>query len=157
MGNEYIDQPYIQFTLGSATEGYTDQLVPFKNQYKIESGELDTINKIRIRIVEYNLDIVNGFPPDSGLFFKVDINTSKDKQDCLTGYNCGLIGFAYSVQSSKVSQVSCVFEFPIKISDNAIPDNDTLEFNDGDDYIVISYTSIYSRLSARDSVLIKKF
>jgi len=154
--NQSPEQSYIKFILGTTSKGTNEHLVPFKNQHIIEFGELDTIDNLRIMIREDNLDIVKEFPPDSGLYFKIDINTNKDKQYCLTEYNCGLIGVGYNSQFSKVFAITCDFEFPIKISNSAISNNDTLELNDSDNFIVISYTSIYSKFSAKDSVLIKK-
>ena len=152
-----VPDPTVNLIIGTRTTGYMVGFIPFKSQDTIELDQLDTINFMRIKILEMHLDSSYFLGTERKPIFSVEIHTSKDKQYYLAGSNCWLCGWG---GGTNVGNTDCSIEgeieFPVKISKNVTPDNDTLEFNDENDYIVISYISKYTKMMAHDSLIIFK-
>jgi hypothetical protein len=131
-----IPDPSVELIIGTTTKGNVASFVPFRSHDTILYSELDTINLMIIKISEIHIDTSFFFGSERKPIFAVDISTSKDKQNYISGSNCFLGGYG---GSSNVNNTDCdlfgQIEFPVKISKNPVPNNDTLEFNDGNDYI----------------------
>jgi len=149
-----VPDPSVELTFGTLTSGTYTTFIPFKNQDTIEFSQLDTIKYFSIKISEMHLDSSYFVNTQRKPIFNVDINTSKDNEHFLSGSNCFLGGYGGggNIDFSIVGEIY----FPVGISKNPTPKNDTLEFNEGNEYIVISYLSVYSKLLVKDSLIVYK-
>jgi hypothetical protein len=152
-----VPDPSVELTFGTLTSGTYITFIPFKNQDTIELSQLDTIKYIGIKISEMHLDSSYFVNTQRKPIFNVDINSSRDIEHYLSGSNCILGGWGGSKNSGNIDcSIDGEIEFPVRISKNPTPKNDTLEFNEGNDYIVISYLSVYSKLQVKDSLIVYK-
>ena len=154
---ENVPNPSVNMIIGTRTTGIMVSFVPFKSQDTIEYSQLDTIDLMRIKITEMHLDSSYFVGTERKPVFSVDINTSSDREHYLSGSNCWLCGWGGGTNAKNIDcTIMGELEFPIKISKKATPNNDTIEFNDENDYILITYKSVYTKMMARDSLLIYK-
>ena len=152
-----VPDPSVKLTFGSITFGTYIKFIAFKSQDSIATSQLDTIKFMGIEISEMHLDSSYFLGTQRKPTFNFNINTSMDNEHYLSGANCYLGGFGggKGVGGSDCS-IDGEIDFPIRFSKNPTPNNDTLEFTGGNDHIVISYLSKYSKLLVKDSLLVYK-
>jgi hypothetical protein len=152
-----VPDPSVEFNLGTLTKGNVIKFVPFENQDRIEHSQLDTLNYFCIVITEVHVDSTYFLGTYRRPVFVLEIATKTDKEDFTTDHNCRLGGWGGggSVASHDCT-ISGQIELPIKMTDHIVPYNDTIEINDGNDNIRVSYVSLYSKLSKLDTVQIIK-
>jgi hypothetical protein len=151
-----VPDPSASLTFGSLTFGTIIKFIPFKSQDTILPNQLDTIKFMGVEISENHLDSTY-FLETRKPSFILDISTSMDKEHFISGSNCYLGGWG---GGKGIGGIDCSLDgeidFPIRISQNPIPNNDTLEFTGEKDHILISYLSKYSKLLVVDSLIINK-
>ena len=152
-----VPDPSAELTFGTLTFDTYIKFIAFKSQDTIESSQLDTIKFMGIKISEMHLDSSYFLGTQRKPTFNVNINTSMDNESYLSGSNCILGGWGGGLGVGGTDcSIGGEIEFPVRISKNPTHNNDTLEFNEGNDYIVISYLSKYSKLLVKDSLVIYK-
>jgi hypothetical protein len=149
-----VPDPSVELTFGTLSSGTYTTFVPFKNQDTIELSQLDTIKYFYIKISEMHLDSSYFVGTQRKPIFNVDISSNTDNEHFLSGSNCFLGGYGGS------GNTDCTIEgeiyFPFRISKNPIHDNNILELNSENGYLVISYLSVYSKLLVGDSLFVYK-
>jgi hypothetical protein len=152
-----VPSPSAEFILGTLTKGYSIGFVPFNDQNRLEISQLDTINTFCIKIYENNLDSSYFAGTKRIPVFAVNLVTTIDKENFLTGHNCRLGGWwGGGIIGSNECIIGGQIELKFKVSNHVVPFNDTLEVIDANDKIKITYASMYSKLSKIDSAIIVK-
>ncbi|MBR9860579.1 hypothetical protein GYB22_07470 [bacterium] len=135
--------------------GYTHpdsfNMTAFLNQDEIFIDSLLNLEQITIELAEENIEITEDI--EDGFAMSYQLKTDNDTEYFTMYDNVPTPSSGYT-QFGSYSYVYCETSPYIKITDKAIPGNDTLEISDKNDWIILNYTSEISTQSASDSIRI---
>jgi hypothetical protein len=156
------EPPYAKIIFGTETIKQIGKTVgegfaPFQNQDTINLSELNSIDVIDITVIERNVDSSYFVGTTRKPSFNFSVTTSFDKEYFISGQNCFLASYGGGGDNiNKITVLQGEIQFPIKISGLPQKNNDTLEFRNDNDYLIVSYLSLYTKVFVKDSILVLK-